>query len=177
MDFDNFNGSHDGFVLSHEFRGKIDGNADTLIPQIIAHETAHALGVRHTENEKEVMSPNAPTLANSFNEEGPISGIKDPGQIERSLDLLLKNAGAAAELKLLKTLPKIISRSTLSKGNIGRFIVFDLKNIEANPRHRLSDFEHSGSYQKVPECLVPGFASLLMTARKQRFTSLSGQVR
>jgi hypothetical protein len=155
MDFDNFNGSDVGFVFSQEFRGKIDGEAVTLLSQVIAHETAHALGARHIENEKAIMFPNATILANSFDEEGPISGIKDPAPIERSLDVLLKNAGAAAEQESVKSLPKIVNLSTRSKGNIGQFSVFDLKNIEANPRHRLGDFEYSWSYRDLEPVLGP----------------------
>jgi hypothetical protein len=146
LDFDNLNGSDIGFVFSQEFRGRIDGEAVTLLSQVIAHETAHALGVLHIENEKAIMFPNATVLSNSFDEEGPISGVKDPPPVERSLDVLVKNAVTAAAQESVKSLRKIVNLSTRSKGNIGQFSVFDLKNIEANLRYRLGDFEYVWSY-------------------------------
>lgn len=87
--------------------------------------------------------------------EGPLSGAQNPAPIERSLDVLLKNAGAAAAPESVKSLPKIISLSARSKGNIGQFSVFDLKNIEANPKQRLGDFEYLWSYGTLEPVLGP----------------------
>ena len=145
MDYDNFNSNDVLFVFSKELKNYIDGEALTLLVHTIAHEMAHALGLRHIENTAAIMNPAILLTTNDFNEEG--SYIELEGT-ENSFDVLLKNVGASAVPNLEETLPRIEFLATKSQGNIGQFSVFELRNIIGNPNHRLGDFNYEWTFKK-----------------------------
>jgi hypothetical protein len=152
LDLDNFNARDQIFVFSKDLNLEIEGEAIALLSQVIAHEIAHALGLRHIENENAVMNPSVLFSTNGFDEEGTYT---DGSGKENSLEVLKRNVGAGDLTKPATSIPKIRNLAAKNQGNIGQFSVFDIRNMTQNPNHKLGDFNYTWFYKEFPPVQGP----------------------
>ena len=140
LDFDNFNPDDRLFVFPKELAHKIEGEALTILIYTLAHEIAHSLGLRHIDNEAAIMNPTIFLSSNDFDETG---AFMDGSGEENSQETLIKNLGSTDQNNDTSSLPVIESLAAKSQGNIGQYSIFDFRNIDRNPGHRLGDYDYS----------------------------------